>query len=216
MSLVCLSSEKSSGEKVNNVPNYRRGSTGDCHDFCNYGKHHEHVKSAILINFKQTTVVDKDKVPKTVVPVEKKKTTTVAKVNPSTDPKFPKPVEPVEVTKKDDALPSKKTLVMKWSLSTNGITARNEPKMFQRSTSLVKPSPVTVNRDASAGSNNVIKEIASKPAESRKSKVKALLNVFETVISASKLAESRKSKVKALVDAFETVISLQDGKPSST
>ncbi|GJW58073.1 putative calmodulin-binding domain containing protein [Tanacetum coccineum] len=215
-SIDITSSEKSSGEEVNNVPNYLRGSTGYCHDFCNYGKHHEHVKSAILINFKQTTVVDKEKVAKTVVPVEKKKTTTVAKVNPSADPKFAKPAEPVEVTKKDAALPSQKTQVMKRSLSTNGKAARNEPKMFQRSTSLVKPSPVTVNRDASAGSNNVIKEIASKLAESRKSKVKALVNAFETMISASKLAESRKSKVKALVDAFETVISLQAGKPSST
>ncbi|XP_075492874.1 uncharacterized protein LOC142530874 [Primulina tabacum] len=38
-------------------------------------------------------------------------------------------------------------------------------------------------------------------------------NVIEETIS--KLVESRKSKVKALVGAFETVISLQDGKPSS-
>ncbi|GJX73711.1 ribonuclease H-like domain-containing protein [Tanacetum coccineum] len=96
---------------------------------------------------------------------------------------------------------------MKRSLSTNRKAARNEPKMFQRSTSLVKPSPVTVNHDASAGSNNVIKEIASKLAERRKSKVKALVNTFETVISASKLTERRKSRVKALVKAFETVIS---------
>ncbi|GKF08650.1 serine-rich adhesin for platelets-like protein [Tanacetum coccineum] len=90
---------------------------------------------------------------------------------------------------------------------------------------LLCSSAVMVNRDASPGSNNVIKEIASnnvikeiasnnvikeiasnnvikeiasKLAESRKSKVKALVNAFETMISASKLAESRKSKVKAL------------------
>ncbi|KAL7606435.1 hypothetical protein Lser_V15G20287 [Lactuca serriola] len=39
--------------------------------------------------------------------------------------------------------------------------------------------------------------------------------LFNNVIeeTASKLVESRKSKVKALVGAFETVISLQDGKP---
>ncbi|GJT47608.1 hypothetical protein Tco_0984834 [Tanacetum coccineum] len=67
-----------------------------------------------------------------------------------------------DLISRDAALPSQKTQVMKRSLSTNGKAARNEPKMFQRSTSLVKPSPVTVNRDASAGSNNVIKEIASK------------------------------------------------------
>ncbi|KAA8530413.1 hypothetical protein F0562_005122 [Nyssa sinensis] len=41
--------------------------------------------------------------------------------------------------------------------------------------------------------------------------------LFNNVIeeTASKLVESRKSKVKALVGAFETVISLQDGKPST-
>ncbi|XP_019442714.1 PREDICTED: altered inheritance of mitochondria protein 21-like isoform X13 [Lupinus angustifolius] len=41
--------------------------------------------------------------------------------------------------------------------------------------------------------------------------------LFNNVIeeTASKLAETRKSKVKALVGAFETVISLQDEKPSS-
>ncbi|KAF2937949.1 hypothetical protein DAI22_03g085700 [Oryza sativa Japonica Group] len=42
--------------------------------------------------------------------------------------------------------------------------------------------------------------------------------LFNNVIeeTASKLVESRKSKVKALVGAFETVILLQDGKPAST
>ncbi|KAL5987279.1 hypothetical protein ACLOJK_038441 [Asimina triloba] len=35
-------------------------------------------------------------------------------------------------------------------------------------------------------------------------------------VTASKLAETRKSKVKALVGAFETVISLQDSKPATT
>ncbi|GKA91589.1 putative calmodulin-binding domain containing protein [Tanacetum coccineum] len=146
-SIDITSFEKSSGEEVNNVPNYRRGSTGYCHDFCNYGKHHEHVKSAIPINFKQTTVVDKDKVAKTVVPVEKK-----------------------------------------------------ERKHYKQ----ISKSRMFVSR------------IASKIREVGMSKVKALVNAFETMISASKLAERRKSKVKALVDAFETVISLQDGKPSST
>ncbi|GKD43168.1 probable WRKY transcription factor protein 1 [Tanacetum coccineum] len=121
-----------------------------------------------------------------------------------------------EAAKNNVMLPSQKALVMKRSLSTNGEATWNEPKMFQRSTSLVKPSPMTVNHDASDGLNNVIKEIVSKLAKSRKSKVKALVNAFETLISASKLAERRKSKVKALVDAFETVISLQEGKPSST
>ncbi|XP_017700972.2 uncharacterized protein LOC103718172 [Phoenix dactylifera] len=43
-------------------------------------------------------------------------------------------------------------------------------------------------------------------------------SLFNNVIeeTASKLVETRKSKVKALVGAFETVISLQDSKPAST
>ncbi|TYJ98916.1 CaM_binding domain-containing protein [Cucumis melo var. makuwa] len=47
---------------------------------------------------------------------------------------------------------------------------------------------------------------------------KEVLNLFNNVIeeTASKLAKTRKSKVKALVGAFETVISLQDTKPTAT
>ncbi|KGN64029.1 uncharacterized protein LOC105434693 [Cucumis sativus] len=47
---------------------------------------------------------------------------------------------------------------------------------------------------------------------------KEILNLFNNVIeeTASKLAKTRKSKVKALVGAFETVISLQDTKPAAT
>nr|GEV12841.1 hypothetical protein [Tanacetum cinerariifolium] len=128
-SIGITSSGKSSGEEVNSVPNYLRASTGSCHDFCKYGKHHEHVKSAIPIKFKRAPVVNKEKVAKTVV------------------------------TKKDAALLSKKTQVMKQSLSTNGKAMRNEAvKNDVMSTSLVKPSPVTVNRDASAGSNAGIKK----------------------------------------------------------
>ncbi|XP_010936363.2 uncharacterized protein [Elaeis guineensis] len=47
---------------------------------------------------------------------------------------------------------------------------------------------------------------------------KGTQSLFNNVIeeTASKLVETRKSKVKALVGAFETVISLQDSKPAST
>lgn len=47
---------------------------------------------------------------------------------------------------------------------------------------------------------------------------KEIQNLFNNVIeeTASKLAQTRKSKVKALVGAFETVISLQDTRPSAT
>ncbi|KAI5330194.1 hypothetical protein L3X38_029592 [Prunus dulcis] len=46
---------------------------------------------------------------------------------------------------------------------------------------------------------------------------KDVQNLFNNVIkeTASRLVESRKSKVKALVGAFETVISLQDARPST-
>nr|GEY96283.1 hypothetical protein [Tanacetum cinerariifolium] len=71
ISIGIKTSGKSSGEEVNSVPNYLRASTGSCHDICKYGKRYEHLNSAISIQF------DKEKVAKTVVPVEKKKTTTV-------------------------------------------------------------------------------------------------------------------------------------------
>ncbi|BFG32838.1 serine-rich adhesin for platelets-like [Prunus yedoensis var. nudiflora] len=47
----------------------------------------------------------------------------------------------------------------------------------------------------------------------RKDVQKLFNNVIEE--TASRLVESRKSKVKALVGAFETVISLQDTRPST-
>ncbi|GKB87643.1 hypothetical protein Tco_0959915 [Tanacetum coccineum] len=214
-SIGITSSGKSSGEEVNSVPNYLRASTGSCHDFCKYGKHHENVKSAIPIKFKRTPVVNKEKVAKTVVPVEKKKTTTVAKVNP-------KLAEPVEVTKKDAALlskktqvmkrslspngkamrneaakkdvvlPSQKAQVMKRSLSTNGKAAQNEPKMFQRSTSLVKPSPVAVNRDASAGSNAGIKKKEIKTV--KKAEATPKTGPAKKLIPKATLTDSRSQK----------------------
>nr|GFC04238.1 hypothetical protein [Tanacetum cinerariifolium] len=61
-------SRKSIGEEVNSILNYLRASTGSCHDICKYGKRYEHLNSAIPIKF------DKEKVAKTVVPVEKKET----------------------------------------------------------------------------------------------------------------------------------------------
>ena len=58
---------------------------------------------------------------------------------------------------------------MKWSLSTNAKGAQNKPKMLQRSTSLVEPSRVAVNRDATARSNVVIRKrvITVKKAEAK-------------------------------------------------
>ncbi|GKB27174.1 putative calmodulin-binding domain containing protein [Tanacetum coccineum] len=174
------------------VPNYLIASTGSCrHDFCKYGKHHEHVKSAIPRKFKQTTVVDKEKVAKTVVPVEKKKTTTVA------DPKIPKLAENV-------ALPSKNTQVMRRSLSTNGKAMGNEAAKNDVMKRSLSTHGKAMRNDSKNGPQSVV---LNKLPESRKSKVKALVGAFETVISSCKPAESRKSKVKALVDAFETKIS---------
>ncbi|GKB83814.1 putative calmodulin-binding domain containing protein [Tanacetum coccineum] len=188
-------------EETSDVPNYLIASTGSCrHDFCKYGKHHEHVKSAIPRKFKQTTVVDKEKAAKTVLPVEKNKTTTVATV---ADPKIPKLAENV-------ALPSKNTQVMRRSLSTNGKAmgneaAKNDVMLPSQKVQVMKRTNVKAMRnDSKNGPQSVV---LNKLPESRKSKVKALVGAFETVISACKPAESRKSKVKALVDAFETKIS---------
>ncbi|GKA90690.1 putative calmodulin-binding domain containing protein [Tanacetum coccineum] len=190
-------------EETSNVPNYLIASTGSCrHDFCKYGKHHEHVKSAIPRKFKQTIVVDKEKVAKTVVPV----TTTVATVNPSADPKIPKLAENV-------ALPSKNIQVMRRSLSTNGKAmgneaAKNNVILPSQKAQIMKQTLSTHGKamwnDSKNGPQSVV---LNKLPESRKSKVKALVGAFETVISACKPAESRKTKVKALVDAFETKIS---------
>ncbi|GJV01421.1 putative calmodulin-binding domain containing protein [Tanacetum coccineum] len=187
-------------EETSDVPNYLIASTGSCrHDFCKYGKHHEHVKSAIPRKFKQTTVVDKEKVAKTVVPV----TTTVATVNPSADPKISKLAENV-------ALPSKNTQVMRRSLSINGKAmgneaAKNDVMLPSQKVQVMKRTNVKAMRnDSKNGPQSVV---LNKLPESRKSKVKALVGAFETVISTCKPAESRKSKVKALVDAFETKIS---------
>ena len=55
-------------------------------------------------------------------------------------------------------LPPQKAHGMKRSLSAHGKGARNEPKMLQRSTSLVEPTLVAVNRDATAGSNVAFKK----------------------------------------------------------
>ncbi|KAI7736945.1 hypothetical protein M8C21_019208 [Ambrosia artemisiifolia] len=149
-SIGVTSSRKSIGEEGNIIPNYLRASTGSCHDFCKYGKKDEHSKSAVPVKFKRTTVVNKDKVPKTVVSLDKKITTHKA----STEPKIQTPAEPVKVTKKV-LLSSKKPQVYKQSLSSNGKATKNEVKTFQHATSLVKSSPVVA---ISEGSNGGIKK----------------------------------------------------------
>lgn len=63
------------------------------------------------------------------------------------------------------------------------------------------------------GISSVKVVLKHRDVQGRKDAQGLLNNVIEE--TASKLVESRKSKVKALVGAFETVISLQDGKPSS-
>ncbi|XP_071711553.1 uncharacterized protein [Rutidosis leptorrhynchoides] len=151
-------SRKSLADEGNVIPNYLRASTGSCHDFCKYGHKHENSKSKIPIVFKRTKVIHKDKVVKTVVPVETKKTTTSVKVKPSTDPKIRTPAEPILVNKKDISVPVKKAQVLKLNASTNGKETRSEPKTLQRSTSLVRPSRVTASSDGSKGFNGGIKK----------------------------------------------------------
>ncbi|MFS7948095.1 putative Calmodulin-binding domain, plant [Helianthus anomalus] len=71
---------------------------------------------------------------------------------------------------------------------------------------------VEENKDSNNGPESVV--LKHQGEQGKKDAQGLLNNVIEE--TASKLVESRKSKVKALVGAFETVISLQDGKPSST
>ncbi|KAI3761988.1 hypothetical protein L1987_52411 [Smallanthus sonchifolius] len=153
-SIGVTSSRKSIGEG-NIVPNYLRASTGSCHDFCKFGKKHEHSKSSVPIKFK-TTTVNRDRFTKTVVPLEKKKTT----VKPSTNHEILTPGERDKVTKKVVLLPSKKPQDLKQSSSINGKATKNELSTVQRSTYLVKTSPVVASRDAgSEGSNDGIKKV---------------------------------------------------------
>ncbi|KAI3726144.1 hypothetical protein L1987_65941 [Smallanthus sonchifolius] len=143
-SIGVTGSRKSIGEEGNIVPNYLRASTGSCHDLCKYGKKHKLVKSAVPVKFKRTTVVvDKDKLLKTVVSLEKKNTKLATQT----------PAEPVKVTKKDVLLASKKPHIYKPNSSTNGKTIKNGRKTSQRATSLVKSSPVAMKREVREGSN---------------------------------------------------------------
>ncbi|KAK9054030.1 hypothetical protein SSX86_025106 [Deinandra increscens subsp. villosa] len=155
-SIGVASSRKSIAEEGKTVPNYLRASTGSCHDFCKFGKKHEHSKAAVPIKFKTTAIVNKDKFTKVVVPLEKKKTA----LKPSSSSEILTPAEPVKLTKKVILLPSTKPQVLKRSSSTNGKATKNELKTIQRSTSLVKTRPVVMNRDASSElSNGGIKRV---------------------------------------------------------
>ncbi|KAL8199420.1 hypothetical protein R6Q57_012988 [Mikania cordata] len=152
---IGITTQKSVGEEGNIIPNYLRASTGSCHDFCKFGKKHEHSKSAVPIKFKTTTIVNKDKFTKTIVPLEKKKMT----LKLSTSPEIQTPDKPVKLTRKVVLLPSKNSQGLKKSSSANGKVTKNELKTVQRSTSLVKTSPLVVARDAtSQGSNGGIKK----------------------------------------------------------
>ncbi|KAM0039973.1 putative Calmodulin-binding domain, plant [Helianthus debilis subsp. tardiflorus] len=146
-SIGVTSARKSIGEEGSYVPNYLRASTGSCHDFCKFGKKHEHSKSTVPVKFKATRVVKKDGFTKTVVALEKKKTT----LKPSTNSESLTPDEPVKVTKKVVLLPSKKH-----NSSTNGKATKNELKAVQLSASVAKTSPVVVNRE---GSNGRVKKV---------------------------------------------------------
>ncbi|GKG01387.1 hypothetical protein Tco_0306092, partial [Tanacetum coccineum] len=68
----------------------------------------------------------------------------------------------------------------------------NEPRLFQRSTSLVKPSPVTVNHDASAGSNARIKKKEIKTV--KKAEVTPKTGPVKKLIPKATLTDSRSQK----------------------
>ncbi|XP_076931204.1 uncharacterized protein LOC143596266 [Bidens hawaiensis] len=164
-SIGITTSQKSSREEGNTVPNYLRASTGSCHDFCKFGNKHEHSKSTIPIKFKTTTTVEKDKVvPKTVVPLEKKK--------PSTKIEIQARVEPVKVSKKDVLFisSSKKPQVNKPSLSsTNGKTTKNEVKTVGE----IKKKDIKTVKTINTGT---IKKVVAKVTPNGSQSTKASLN----------------------------------------
>ncbi|KAF5791984.1 putative Calmodulin-binding domain, plant [Helianthus annuus] len=195
-SVGVTTSRKSIEEEGIIVPNYLRASTGSCHDFCKFGKKHEHSKTAVPVKFKRTTIVNKDKVPKTVVPIEKKITTRKT----ATKNEIDTPVEPVKATKKDVLLSSKKPLVYKESSSTNGKTTKNEVKTFNRSTSVAKSSPAVAKQGSNGG---IVKKdvrtvkktgIASKTGTVKKVVAKVTLNGSQS----PKASISRAASLKAI------------------
>ncbi|GKC96176.1 ribonuclease H-like domain-containing protein, partial [Tanacetum coccineum] len=254
ISIGIKTSGKSSGEEVNSVPNYLRASTGSCHDICKYGKRHEHVKSAIPIKFQRTTVVDKEKVAKTVVPVEKKKTTTVkpspVTVNRDVSAGSNAGIKKKEIKLRAESLKATKSRSAKKvaplkdqirmqksepkqtssdkvqtqalqdgeaesesepfscndigeeeSLITYTVNGRSDEELPENST--IMP---TVIESSHASSDKEVSEVSLIALPEKKDAHGLLNNIIEE--TAIKLAESRKSKVKALVGAFEIVISL--------
>ncbi|GJT62352.1 hypothetical protein Tco_1005885 [Tanacetum coccineum] len=179
ISIGIKTSGKSSGEEVNSVPNYLRASTGSCHDIRKYGKHHEHVKSAIPIKFKRTTVVDKEKVAKTVVPVEKKKTTTVkpspvtvnrdvsAGLNSGTKKKQIKTVNKAEATPKRG--PAKKR-IPKDTLT----DSRSQKASFSRAESLKAIKSKSAKQVAPLKDQNRMQKSVPKQTSSDKVQTQAL------------------------------------------
>ncbi|KAL8251214.1 hypothetical protein R6Q59_034907 [Mikania micrantha] len=98
---------------------------------------------------------------------------------------------------------SRKTYINKTLDLQNEEEERSSRKFFEK-------KYVKETNDSQNGPESVV---LKHQGEQEKKDAQGLLNnVIEE--TASKLVESRKSKVKALVGAFETVISLQDGKPS--
>ncbi|XP_076926992.1 uncharacterized protein LOC143590376 [Bidens hawaiensis] len=163
-SIGITGSRKSAGEEGNTVPNYLRASTGSCHDFCKFGKKHEHSKSTIPIKFKTTTTVEKDKVvPKTLVSLEKKK--------PSTKFEIQTCVEPVKVPKKDVLVlsSSKKPQVNKQTSSTNGKITKNEVKTVGE----IKKKDIKTVKTVSTGT---VKKVVAKVTPNGSQSPKASFN----------------------------------------
>ncbi|CAJ2665746.1 unnamed protein product [Trifolium pratense] len=94
-----------------------------------------------------------------------------------------------------------KTLAEKANVNNN-----SERKSFKK-----RDEACSESNDAVNGQEKVV--LRHQDVEDKKDAQGLFNNVIEE--TASKLVEARKSKVKALVGAFETVISLQDKKPSA-
>ncbi|KAL4380058.1 hypothetical protein GQ457_02G019050 [Hibiscus cannabinus] len=90
------------------------------------------------------------------------------------------------------------------------LLGRNQNVKGERRTYRTREHDGSMNDDQPDGEKVVLRH---QDLQGKKDEKGLFNNVIEE--TASKLVETRKSKVKALVGAFETVISLQDAKPSA-
>ncbi|PKA50691.1 hypothetical protein AXF42_Ash021220 [Apostasia shenzhenica] len=195
---------------------YRSAPIGSCHDLCKYGRKHEcqeEERHLIFRKFMANSISKEDK-------KRSRKTLAVQPGESSSNPykmKF-KRGRVVEVCSANTAVPRKLRFRRGRVLGENP-NGEFPKRIFRRrrdSGESNDPNSAASLTVMSKQHNSEAQGVMLKHQDARgKKDLQALFNhVIEE--TASKLVETRKSKVKALVGAFETVISLQETKPVST